>query len=540
MNYRDRQARNRIESEKAYYSTPKTDNKAIQIGAKKGETGRFSVIHTDGGVTSNGDKAFNASAPQDGFVRGNASGNVIALEYRNIKRESIQPIQDEEETSKIVILFRKDNALYIGGDRSEPEIIYALEDGYSFVGSPNINKTGNRLDDWIVNFILQEDSDGDNYMFCVITSNDVIQKPVNLPQSVDGNTFGGVGGLGISCFQHGYFSSISITNVSFLSDANPACSILGSGYDYGFYAALCRVTVTFDGLSFILAQDISGLGFPISVNADLYGDLGQYYIPEGETTPTYTPLVGDTANIATIAPYNKASDIILTNTSVSSDVRYTNPLNIGGTVRDISTDRWAVINNGSTYDSGKGRTVALIEGVYCPVVSTHRTIGLDVLNLADIDVEYINLLTNESRTIDLPFTKGQTILARQISDGDGFSPPKTKDEPFCVGLNQDSAILKVYDSETATVKLNFRKGSESIFLNLEDFEGVFSPTAKSPNLIDSNIYAVSSFPEDDAGNVDIFVSSIGEDVLNSTETLPYIGIPEDFKNSIIDASAYLL
>lgn len=106
--YRERSQQAKIESENVYYSAQKQINNSVQIGTKRGDTGRHEVIHADGGVTGNGDKVFNANVPQDGFVRGYASDNAIALEHRNYKRTNKLLQGIEETATKTLILVSYD------------------------------------------------------------------------------------------------------------------------------------------------------------------------------------------------------------------------------------------------------------------------------------------------------------------------------------------------------------------------------------------------------------------------------------------------
>ncbi len=157
MDYKSRAEQNRIQSEQFYFNAKleKPENESVQIGAKQGETGRHAVIHNDGGITSNGDKIFNASAPQDGFVRGNASGNAIALDHKN-RRVADVFIETEEPPVALNIIYLlleiETNILYVSDGVVIEEI--ASFDILSTEGSSGISgtitKTGTEFNDWIV------------------------------------------------------------------------------------------------------------------------------------------------------------------------------------------------------------------------------------------------------------------------------------------------------------------------------------------------------------------------------------------------------
>ncbi len=157
MDYKSRAEQNRTQSEQFYFSAKleKPENKSVQIGSKCGDTGRYTVIHSDGGSTSNGDKIFNSAAPQDGFVRGNASGNAIALEHKNYKPEVFVEVEEEEPIVLNIIyllLETETNILYVSDGVVIEEI--ATFDILSTEVSSGINatitKTGTEFSDWIV------------------------------------------------------------------------------------------------------------------------------------------------------------------------------------------------------------------------------------------------------------------------------------------------------------------------------------------------------------------------------------------------------
>jgi len=158
MDYKSRAEQNRIQSEQFYFSAKleKPENKSIQIGAKRGDTGRYTVIHSDGGSTSNGDKIFNSTAPQDGFVRGNASGNAIALDHKNRRVADFRVIELEEPPVVLNIIYllveKETNILYVS-DGVAIEAIAAfnvLSTEVSTGIGGTITKTGSGFNDWIV------------------------------------------------------------------------------------------------------------------------------------------------------------------------------------------------------------------------------------------------------------------------------------------------------------------------------------------------------------------------------------------------------
>lgn len=157
MDYKSRAEQNRTQSEQFYYKAKleKPENKSVQIGAKRGDTGRYTVIHSDGGSTSNGDKIFNSTAPQDGFVRGNASGNAISLEYKNYKPDVFVGVEEEEPVVLNIIyllLEIETNILYVSDGVVIEEIaafdVLSTEASTGIGGT--ITKTGTEFSDWIV------------------------------------------------------------------------------------------------------------------------------------------------------------------------------------------------------------------------------------------------------------------------------------------------------------------------------------------------------------------------------------------------------
>lgn len=163
--YKERSQLIKALSEKQYQDArlKKDESESVRIGDRDGTTGRYEVLHQDGGITRNGIKTFNQAAPQDGFVRLIGSGNGgIALDHRN-RREVVRPRVTEERTEGLVkILLLKDNKIYIGGDRSAPEEIYTIPTGYGVVNS-KITNTGRDTGDWNVSLVLRKQTVIDAY-----------------------------------------------------------------------------------------------------------------------------------------------------------------------------------------------------------------------------------------------------------------------------------------------------------------------------------------------------------------------------------------
>lgn len=245
--YQERSRRNKLEADQQYTKAqkqrlePQKDD--VRVGAYDGRTGRYQVLHADGGVTSNGVPLANGAPPSDGFVRGfrSAASNAIGLGYRAYVRRDIEDdvVTDEEETN-IIFAFLVGDELYVGGDRAEPELVYTLEDGYTFssngvrtlyfdlFGSAiepsnsnypprttanlentstyttgfalgttaiNIKKTGTGADDYVISFVLFNTDDSTNniykYGLRAISGGELTSKEIEVPQiqpsSIDPN-----------------------------------------------------------------------------------------------------------------------------------------------------------------------------------------------------------------------------------------------------------------------------------------------------------------------------------------------------------------
>jgi len=82
--YKERSQLIKALSEQQYFDAQikKDASESVRIGDRDGTTGRYQILHQDGGVTRDGIKTFNQAAPQDGFVR--LIGGK-ALDHRNKK-----------------------------------------------------------------------------------------------------------------------------------------------------------------------------------------------------------------------------------------------------------------------------------------------------------------------------------------------------------------------------------------------------------------------------------------------------------------------
>jgi len=88
-------------SNQAYFDALKrldAQKKDVRVGAYDGRTGRYQILHADGGITSNGISLSNAAPPADGFVRGqqNPNNNAIAIGYRRYQEEDFIRVLEEE------------------------------------------------------------------------------------------------------------------------------------------------------------------------------------------------------------------------------------------------------------------------------------------------------------------------------------------------------------------------------------------------------------------------------------------------------------
>jgi hypothetical protein len=82
----------------------------------------------------------------------------------------VQQQEDEAQTSNIIVLFLKDNKLFVGGDRAEPEQIYELNVGAYFTGTPKVNKTD---DGYIATFGV---IDGLQQLLCTVIDGELIEQ----------------------------------------------------------------------------------------------------------------------------------------------------------------------------------------------------------------------------------------------------------------------------------------------------------------------------------------------------------------------------
>ena len=168
--YQERSEINRRLADQAYFDAKlkrvEPQKKDVRIGGMDGQTGRYQVFHADGGFSNNGIRAFDGTPPSDRFVRGqqNPNSNAIALGYRDyVKTEFLNRIEEEEITTQIIFLFQKENKLYVGGDRDEPELIYEAEEGES-ITQARITKTGEGINDYKAMFLIDKDADSVIYL----------------------------------------------------------------------------------------------------------------------------------------------------------------------------------------------------------------------------------------------------------------------------------------------------------------------------------------------------------------------------------------
>ena len=165
--YQERSEINRRLAEQAYFDAKRKkiepQKKDVRIGGMDGQTGRYQVLHADGGFSNNGVRTFDGTPPSDRFVRGqqNPNSNAIALGYRDyVRTEFLNRVA--ALTTQIIFLFQKENKLYVGGDRDEPELIYEAEEGES-ITQARITKTGEGIDDYKAMFV-SEKGDSKTYL----------------------------------------------------------------------------------------------------------------------------------------------------------------------------------------------------------------------------------------------------------------------------------------------------------------------------------------------------------------------------------------
>jgi hypothetical protein len=606
MNYRDRQAKNKIESEKVYYSTPKTDNKAIQIGAKQGETGRFSVIHNDGGVTSNGDKAFNASAPQDGFVRGNASGNAISLDHRNVRRDARLQPEEDEATGDVVILFQKDNKLYVGGDRV-PEQIYELNVGATFLGNPKINKTS---DGYIVTFVVAEES---TQLLCAIVDGGLITSELSSAypyKEIDGVSDSYSDGINCTLLNaqfnvFGYrLFDVPTSGGSYsvlLGQSDCIGGIIqeptvigttGTGGSYGVQGNSLSITAPFvSGLpsyyhNFLDQSRVSAI---FAFN----GDYGDTVVNVGEII-NYEFIVGDKSyfgqastqlldgSVKLVVTWNPTPNNLpppffwdffplqtqTRNFAIRLRKQHPNLLNQNGFISGATIRELATPNDGNVFSqdnsprfeaySFAADTLNNVEAIITEGSAILNQLVTVILSATPytaysyfIFTSLLKLYFNTEEFLELKAWTNYNTLASFIFGGVDLRDQCQKgfrSYLIAISLDRTSSMYATYNPETTDddIHLTFNNsviGFKDLYLNdVFDNEdpknGVHLFNFYSPNLVQNKIYTVTDFPVDEeSGEVDIAIAEIQDNAVSfSTQKASYIGITDEFKDYIIDAS----
>ena len=89
-----------------------------------------------------------------------SSNNLVSQQTNILRRRKKDVVQTV--TTQVIFLFQKENKLYVGGDRDEPELIYEAEEGES-ITQARITKTGEGIDDYKVMFV-SEKGDSKTYL----------------------------------------------------------------------------------------------------------------------------------------------------------------------------------------------------------------------------------------------------------------------------------------------------------------------------------------------------------------------------------------
>lgn len=136
-----------------------------------------------------------------------SSNNLVSQQTNILRRRKKDVVQTV--TTQVIFLFQKENKLYVGGDRDEPELIYELEDGHSFMESIKISKTDLGF---IVNFITKK-SVGEYYLH-TITGDGQTYFQLDLPQVESEGilTFNFKESFAKTAFENGYFSYLGVAN----------------------------------------------------------------------------------------------------------------------------------------------------------------------------------------------------------------------------------------------------------------------------------------------------------------------------------------
>ena len=460
------------------------------------QTGESSILARSGGQISAGDCV--AMRTDDGQWYAVSSRPTGTVAKRTLYKRKSKP--SSASGGDIIILFKKDNALYVGGDRDEPELIYELEAGYSFVGSPNISKIGANIQGYIVNFNVTQGT-GNSLVFCSIEEGGLTTKEVLVDE-----------GLGFYIFQQNYFSNLSIgvENTSEpttppIPPSDPTC-FLASGlfnrYVWVYvWAAPSGILIS---SIFPLAAFVD-MGVPIFI----YG----YQIIEG------------VVRAPNDAPYSLGV--------LSGDVSYLTEIDCHQTETSptLSTS-----------------------------VSTHKIRSVDLVNDTDL-TSSIQLFYADSAvgvlsppvtgTLPIAYSSNQTISAIQLLQR---VDAQTGVVLSIIGIDQESAVARitgafgadqgyVFHGEGAIRELPYNSFTvpDDLFPDGNPLNGKNLFSLSSPNLVGNIIYSVatSSFEANTGGEIDVLITDIGSTTSFSSESISYRGVPQDFLTSIIDASAYL-
>jgi hypothetical protein len=575
-------------SEQQYFDAQTKPNTSIQIGAKRGDTGRYEVIHSDGGVTGNGDKIFNASAPQDGFVRGNSSGNAIALESRNISQVQAVPQQeDEAQTSNIIVLFLKDNKLYVGGDRAEPEQIYELNVGASFLGTPKVNKTD---DGYIATFVV---IDGLQQLLCTVIDGELIEQEFSTYSFRDLDLVDGTYSEGINC---------TLLSASF--GVYRITSGVGGGGSFG--VVLGQTTVTngildeinvvgatgaggsyvLDGKSVVIdAPTTSSTPFfsdgnAISATFAFGGDYGSTEIDNG-TFLQFEAICGSISYIGsgvvnTVAGIKQMTALAI-GTSFGRPFSGLAVKNKAFAIRLRKQHPNSVTQNGFAAGAFSSRLSTYADLTPLPSIfptASVYSVAVDVLNSGTPSIsegaEIMGFIFfsstvstfKVSTTLSLYFNSEDLIPLEAWFNYIGFNSDTVDRNEYQLGFrsylvttsldrlssiyatyNQnttdDSIVLKRFGGTDNTINFGdlYLPLTDPIFPDEDPKNGVHLFNFYSPNLIQNKIYTVTTFPEEESGDVDIAIAEIQDNAVSfSTQTVAYVGLTDEFKDFIVDAS----
>jgi hypothetical protein len=410
-----------------------------------------------------------------------------------------------QDGGRVIVLFNKDNALYVGGDRDEPELVYELEAGYVFFGSQKISKTGSGSQDYILNFIVRSSSDtAGTFIFCSIAGGTLRSRTVAIPE-----------GLGTYAFQHDYFNNVvievedtSVPPTPPIPPSDPLCFLTPFGGSYIYPYLFVRTDYPVSGFppgSEVIAYVVSTI--PISTfltDATLSG----YFTVDGVVYPSY-PLT---------LPFNVAEHGLWT----EIDCRYTETSPTLVTSTSIHKSYYVDIDADTD------------QSIFIDLSYSDPSIGVSGPPVTDI--------------LPIPILPEKDVLATQsLQRLIAFS----ESSPFCVGIGKESAIIRTIDSLSPASDYVFHDLSRSQFLSSDSFvtppdlvsegsplNGQDIALFLSPNLVGSTIYSVHPSSFSFGNEADVVVTEIGTSTSFSVLTLTYRGITDDFTSSIVDASAY--